>query len=117
VKAKKIEIPIVCHYGELDAIKLGVTLGEQVLISAFNSMRKRLLKQGEGLFFSDVTLGPGTEVCATINLYVQENQHFEVFAIFRDELEKLTGDRYSIDCSALHRPVTPRKPLPTRKSK
>lgn len=107
---------IVCRYGELDVIELVVVLSAPTSLSLFAAMRGRLLKQGNGMFFSDVTLDAKTsEVCATINLYVRENQHFEVFAIFNQELEMLTGDKYCIDCSALHRPPVQRKPPMTRK--
>lgn len=118
MKAKKVEIPMVCRYGKLDAIELVVTLSRPTSLSKFATMRQRLLLQGGGMFFSDVTLKPSTsEVCATVNLYVKENQHFEVFAIFRDELEKPTADIYCIDCSALHRPPAHRKPSVTRLGK
>lgn len=114
----KVDKTILCHYVELDAIELVVKLDKSISLLSFTAMRQCLLQKGDGMFFSDVVLEPSTSVVrAIVNLYVRENQHFEVFAIFNGELEGLTGDKYCIDCSALHRPPVQRKPSVNCKSK
>ena len=105
MKESKKDKTIVCRYGELDAIELVVVLSEPTSLSLFAAMRRRLLQKGNGTFFSEVILEPKTsEVCAIINLYVKEHQHFELFTVFCTEMDNLTGDKHCIDCSALHRP-------------
>jgi hypothetical protein len=104
-----VQDTIKCTYAELGILEAAVVLKKAMKIKAFNDMKRRLQARkdspvGELTLVTENVSPRLYHLTVRMKVTAPECTHFLGLGYFQEELQRLTGRLYHLDCSSLMRP-------------